>query len=464
MSAISTGGETPTGTMPVPVDRRRWTTRAVALVVGLVLADSSVVVLALPAIYREFSIEVAQVAWVVTSFNLALAIAEVPAALLVPRVGAARLCSAGLVGFAAASLTCALAPTFTTLIAARAVQGVAGAAAICAALELLPDLTDGPAAAARTWATAGVVGAALGPAVGGILTEVLSWQAIFALQVPLALAPIAFIGFRGRRTAIIPAGRPHLAANAAFALLSAGLTAALFLIVLLLIEGWRMSPISAAVVISVLPAASIATGGFEGRLGNARTRVTAGAILGAGGLAALGLMPQAGWQWTVLPQILVGIGLALAFGGLTDAALKGRSPAALHGGVTIASRHAGVVLGLVLLTPVFVADLDRQRARAEQKGVELVLEAPIAPRTKIRLASSLAEDLRREPGRMPDIRRSFDRVDAGGEQQEMNALAARLENQLDRAATSSFSRSFLFAALLALAGLIPVALSREMGL
>jgi hypothetical protein len=167
----------------------------------------------------------------------------------------------------------------------------------------------------------------------------------------------------------------------------------------------------------------------------------------------------------VLPQVLVGIGLALAFGGLTDAALRGRSPAALHGGVTIASRHAGVVLGLVLLTPVFVADLDRQRARAEQKGVELVLESRIAPRTKIALASSLADDLRREPGRMPDIRRSFDRIDVGGgEKQELNALAARLEDQLDRAATSSFSRSFLFAALLALAGLIPVALSREMGL
>jgi hypothetical protein len=305
----------------------------------------------------------------------------------------------------------------------------------------------------------------VGPAAGGILTELLSWQSIFLVQVPLALAPIALIGVADGRTPVIPAGRPHLAANAALALLSAGLTAALFLIVLLLIEGWRMSPIAAAVVVSVLPAASIATGPFEGRLGTARTRVAAGAIVGAGGLAALGLMPDAGWQWTVLPQVLVGIGLALALGGLTDAALRGRSPAALHGGVTIASRHAGIVLGLLLLTPVFVADLDRQRDRAQEKGVEIVLDSPVAPRAKLELASALTEDLRRDPGRLPDIRASFARVGVdAGERPRLDALASRLEDELDRAATSSFSRSFLLAALLALAGLVPVGLSRRMEL
>jgi hypothetical protein len=164
-------------------------------------------------------------------------------------------------------------------------------------------------------------------------------------------------------------------------------------------------------------------------------------------------------------QVLVGIGLALALGGLTDAALAGRSRVALHGGVTIASRHAGIVLGLVLLTPVFVGDLDRQRDRAEQRGVELVLDSEIAPTTKLALANVLVADLRREPGRLPDIARSFAKVEPGSDDRvAYEALAARLDAELDRAATSSFSRSFLFAALLAILGLIPVAMSREVRL
>ncbi len=431
----------------------------------MVLADSAVVILALPAIYREFSATVADVAWVVTAFNLALAVAAIPAAGLVRRVGAARLCSVGLLLFAAASLGCALAPSLGVLIGARAVQGLAGAAAVCAALDLLPQSAGGDRGAARSWAAAGIAGAAVGPAVGGLLTQVFSWQAIFIVQVPMALVPAVVIGFNGERSPVTPAGRPHLAANAALALLSAGLTAALFLIVLLLIEGWRLSPIAAAAVVSVLPAAAILAGPLERRLGTARVRAAAGTLVGAGGLAALGLMPAAGWWWTVPAQVLVGFGLALSLGGLTEAALAGRSRPALHGGVTIASRHAGIVVGLLLLTPVFMADLDVQSARAERKGVEMVIDSGIAPSTKLRLAARLATDIQRQPGRLPDVRRTIDALNVGRKERlALNALADRLDDRLDAAATSSFSRSFLLAALLALAGLVPIALARQVRL
>lgn len=433
--------------------------------VAMVLADSAVVILALPAIYREFSATVVDVAWVVTAFNLALAVAAIPAAGLVRRVGAARLCSVGLLLFAAASLGCALAPSLGVLIGARAVQGLAGAAAVCAALDLLPQSAGGDRGAARSWAAAGIAGAALGPALGGLLTQVFSWQAIFIVQVPMALVPAVVIGFNGERSPVTPAGRPHLAANAALALLSAGLTAASFLIVLLLIEGWRLSPIAAAAVVSVLPAAAILAGPLERRLGTARVRATAGTLVGAGGLAALGLMPAAGWWWTVPAQVLVGIGLALSLGGLTEAALAGRSRPALHGGVTIASRHAGIVVGLLLLTPVFMADLEVQSARAERKGVEMVIDSGIAPSTKLRLAARLATDIQRQPGRLPDVRRTIDALNVGRKERlALNALADRLDDRLDAAATSSFSRSFLLAALLALAGLVPIALARQVRL
>ena len=239
----------------------------------------------------------------------------------------------------------------------------------------------------------------------------------------------------------------------------------LFLLVLLLVEGWRMSPIAAAVAVTAMPAAALLAGPFERRVADPRTRAAAGAVLGAGGVAALGLLPRAGWEWTLLPQVLVGAGLALSLGALTEAALAGRSAAAIHGGVTLASRHAGVVLGLVLLTPVFVGDLDRQRERATRKGTELVLDARIDALTKVDLAQQIASDIRSQPGRLPDIHRSFAAVDASErERPQMQKLERQLDDQLDRAATSSFSRSFLFAAVLAGLALVPIALTRGVAL
>ncbi len=161
----------------------------------------------------------------------------------------------------------------------------------------------------------------------------------------------------------------------------------------------------------------------------------------------------------------MGLGLALSLGALTEAAVEGRSPAAIHGGFTIAARHAGVVLGLILLTPVFVGDLNKQRDRATAKGAELVLDARIDALTKVDLARRIATDIRRQPGRLPDIHSSFAGVNASErEQPALQQLEDQLNDQLDRAATSSFERSFLFAALLALSALIPIALTRKVTL
>src|SRR3954465_1179446 len=89
-----------------------------AATVGLVLADSSVVTLALPEILRRFDTTVFGVSWVLTVFNVVLAAAILPAARVVPRNPRATW-GAGLVTFAAASLACALAPSLAVLVAAR---------------------------------------------------------------------------------------------------------------------------------------------------------------------------------------------------------------------------------------------------------------------------------------------------------------------------------------------------------
>ena len=192
--------------------RNRSAVVGLGLVVGLVLADSSVVILALPDILARFHVPIRSVAWVLTIFNLVMALAAVPAAHLSRRISPALVCRAGLVGFALASLGCALAPGFDWLLAFRAAQAVGGAAAACAALELLPAATGSERRAVVVWAASGAVGAAAGPAIGGALTQLASWSAIFFVQVPLALAALALVpraAAPGPRAAGRAAGRPR---------------------------------------------------------------------------------------------------------------------------------------------------------------------------------------------------------------------------------------------------------------
>ncbi|HSK50961.1 MAG TPA: MFS transporter, partial [Solirubrobacterales bacterium] len=251
---------------------------ALALAVGIVLADSSIVVLALPEIYRELDTSVAGVTWVLISFNLVMALAAVPAALLARRVGPGRAAAVGLAIFAGAGLACGAAEELSTLIAARCVQARGGAVAVTAALELLPATVGSERRAATIWAAAGATGAALGPAVGGFFTELVSWQSIFLLQAPVALAaavPILAVAKHEASTRIIESelqrtGRPHLWANLALAMVSAAIAAALFLLVLLLIEGWRLTPIEAALVVSVMPLAAIAGSKLDDLVADAR--------------------------------------------------------------------------------------------------------------------------------------------------------------------------------------------------
>jgi MFS family permease len=433
----------------------RTRTLLLALSVGLVLADSSVVTLALPDILAQFDVEIATLAWALISFNLALAVSALPAAFAARR-RPVPVYVAGVVVFAAASLACAFAPSFGVLVGARTVQGVAGAAIVCAALDLLAGVDT---RAGRTWALAGVFGASLGPAAGGILTQLLGWESIFAVQAPIALVSLlaltggTVVAVRGR------VERPHVAANAALLLVSGALVAALFLLVILLINGWRLEPLEAGLVVTVMPLAAIAAARYADRITPSWARAASGAVLISGGLAALGWLPHAGVVWTVLPQVAVGAGLGLALSTLTERALAGREALAVHGGWTIASRHAGVVLGLLLLTPIFVADLDRNEDDALAAGTSVVLDSHISPLDKIGVARDVlvAVDEAREETRVPDVEDVVDHRDDS----DYRELASDLQDQLDRAVTNAFSRSFLAAALLGLLALVPILLDRR---
>jgi MFS family permease len=433
--------------------------RLLGVAVGLALADSSIVTLALPDILGQFDVAITSVAWVLTSFNLVLAVLAVPAA-YVSRRRSREAFVAGTLVFAGASLACGLAPAFEVLVGARCVQAVGAALVVTAALDLLAQLEGSDQRALRIWVAAGVLGAALGPAAGGVLTELLGWEAIFLAQVPLALALLLAVRGVTGHSFSLPAGRPFVTANAALLLVSGGLVAALFLVVLLLVDGWGMSPAAAGVVVTVMPLVAIVVGRFRPRALGPVQGIACGVILLGGGLAALALMPRAGWAWTIPPQILVGAGLGLTVAGLTELALRDRADQVVHGGWTIAARHAGVVLGLVLLAPVLTTALEENRDEAIRAGAAVVLDSEIPPLDKLGVAQDVLAEVDRanEVGELPDVERA---VEGRPEDDEWRRLVDGLQEQLDRAVTSAFSGPFLLAAALTLCALVPVAFMRR---
>lgn len=431
---------------------------ALALSVGVVLADSSIVTLGLPDILQEFDGTVFGVSWVLTAFNLALAAAIIPAVRLARAGSPQRGWGIGLTVFSIASLLCASAGSEGALIVTRVVQALGGALTIACAIELLARIRGNHERAVAIWAAAGTIGVAVGPAAGGVLTELLSWQAIFYVQIPLLLMlPIAFMSSPGPPEPG-PEGMPDLRPEVALALLSAGLTAALFLLVILLTEGWALSPLAAAATISAMPLAAFAARWLIGRAGPPLSAALAGGIAITGGLAALGVLPGASWALTLQPQVLIGIGLALALPVLTIAAVGGHDPQGKRAAATIAARHAGIVVGILALAPVLSWQLETQRERAQQSATALLLDAAIPTDTKVALGEAIAAQIDSADGRLPNVGPAFDEVAAPAEDAAAYAeLESEVQDQIERGATNAFSLPFLGAAAFALLSLIPIA-------
>ncbi|WP_148613026.1 MFS transporter [Nocardioides rubriscoriae] len=427
-----------------------------AVTVALVLADSAVVTLALPDILQHLDATVTQVAWVLIAFNLVLGLAAVPTAMSFTRAQPRLLAAAGIAVFAAASAACAVAGTIEVLIAARCLQALGGALAVVGCLELLVE-EHGERRGIATWITAGVVGTAVGPFAGGLLTQVFSWQAIFVVQVPFAvLAVPAALAVPVRAVTAPDRHRPVLRPHLTLALLSAALTAALFLLVLLLVEGWRHDPGTAALTVSVVPIAALAARPLARLLRPpAEVEVAVGCFLVAGGLVGLAVPPSADLVWTVAPQALVGRGLGLTVDRLTAQAMEMRLPRARHAGWSIGARHLGVVVGLAILTPVFTADLQDAQVPAQEAITSLVIDAPLQPQDKIAVAEALGGALADQQDQVPDLRPAFASLDVDpGEQANVDALERALDAQLERAATRAFRDSFLIGAGLALLALL----------
>ncbi len=442
---------------------RRVVGALLAVTVALVLADSAVVTLALPDILRHLDTTVGQVAWVLIAFNLVLGLGAVPTAIAVARSHPRYISAFGIAVFAGSSAWCALADSIEVLIVARCIQAVGGAFALVGCLELLVE-EYGERRGIRTWVTAGVIGTATGPVAGGLLTQAISWQAIFVVQVPFAVLAVPAALLVPAKPVLPPdRHRPALRPNLTLALLSAALTAALFLLVLLLVEGWRHDPATAALTVSVVPVAALLAGPLARLLKPPpEVEVGAGCFLIAGGLVGLGIPPSADLLWTIAPQALVGLGLGLTVDRLTAQAMEMRLPRVRHAGWTIAARHVGVVVGLAILTPVFTADLRDAEVPAQEAITALVLDAPLEPQDKIEVAQALGGALLDQQGQVPDLHAAFEELDIAPEDRPAAARLERdLDEQLERAATYAFRDSFLIGAGLAGLALLTVIAPRR---
>lgn len=187
MSAVST---TP---------RSAWSARGWAIYLGwiVITLDGSALNLALPTISRQLEAPEGGIAWVVDAYTLPLAALLLLGGSLGDRWGAERLFRIGAVGFAASSLACGLSASFAMLIAFRAAQGIFAALLLPMVLALVGTSFDD--ARARTTAvnmlTAfGSAGVAVGPFLGGLLTDSLGWRTVFWLTAPIAVAAALLVG------------------------------------------------------------------------------------------------------------------------------------------------------------------------------------------------------------------------------------------------------------------------------
>jgi hypothetical protein len=418
----------------------RFRAACVAALVAIAFADSSIVVLALPQLYSRFETSITGVSWVITSYNAAVAFTALALVFFVHRFRARHVFAAGSLLFLAATIACASAQALWFLIAARCVQGAGAGLLLAGALSLV---------AVNVWTLAGTFGAALGPALGGILTQLFDWRAIFIAQAPVAAAGLVAAWRREDEPAVAEGWRPSLRrtvpANICLGLVFGALVGALFLGVLLVIIVWQYTPIEGALIVSVLPLAAFASRALP------RKPAAGAALLGAG-LVALALLPSANVPIAMCALALCGVGLGIAVPPLSNAALDVDSGLTRSGTLTIGVRHLGLVAAIALIAPLLASTLPAAGDRAMLKATQVLLDAPIAITDKVPIALDLRKAFNQaKTGEIPNLKEPFD---SRGARTDSKLAAARddLVAAIQDTITRAFRSAFFLAAAFAAAG------------
>jgi EmrB/QacA subfamily drug resistance transporter len=173
-------------------NRRWWTLGALCFALFMIMLDNTVVNVALPAIKADLGISTAELEWTVTAYALTFATLLLSGGKLGDLLGRRLIFTIGLVVFTLSSLFCGLSGSAPELIAARAVQGVGAALMMPSTLSIISATFDvrERGTAIGIWAGVSAMALAIGPLLGGIITEHISWNWIFYVNVPIGAAGI----------------------------------------------------------------------------------------------------------------------------------------------------------------------------------------------------------------------------------------------------------------------------------
>jgi EmrB/QacA subfamily drug resistance transporter len=196
--------------------RQRLTLLTAILGSAVVMVDGSIVNVALPAIERDLGGGLAAQQWVSNAYLLSLASLILIGGSLGDIYGERRVFAIGIAAFGVVSVACALAPTIGALIAARALQGAAGALVSPSSLAIIVAAfaPKQRGAAIGSWTAWGAISAIIGPLAGGWIVDAISWRWIFALNVPLVAGTLLLVlvavprstRVAGRRVDVLGAG------------------------------------------------------------------------------------------------------------------------------------------------------------------------------------------------------------------------------------------------------------------
>ena len=214
-------------------NRKWWTLGAMCFALFMIMLDNTVVNVALPSIQRDLGASISGLEWTINGYTLSFAVLLATGGRLGDIFGRRRMFLAGVVIFALSSATAGFAVAPTDLVISRVVQGVGAALMMPGTLSIITDAFPAHerGKAMGTWAGVSALALAVGPVLGGFLTEHVSWRAIFYLNLPVAAGAVAATLFAVRESRDTTVGREvdYLGVAA----LSAALTA----LVLALVEG-----------------------------------------------------------------------------------------------------------------------------------------------------------------------------------------------------------------------------------
>lgn len=340
---------------------------------ALVPLNSTMIAVALTDVAAEFDIATGSAGTLVTIYLVVMLVGQPTMGRLIDVVGGRRTLHVSLVGFALASIATSFATTFALVVAGRAVQAVFGAALMPATQALLRSLTA-PEKRGRSFGLLGSfigVGAAAGPIVGGLLTEIGGWEGIFLVNVPIAAVALLLI-----RELPAPAAATDQAVGesgvwdvlrqrtfgAAFATQACTTLAQYSLLLAVPIvfnsRGWSSAEIGLA--LTALTAGMILMGPIGGRVGDVAGRrqpvvigVAAAGAATVGAAAIIETSPAA----LVVAIAVAGFGMGFAVPSIQTAALESvpERYAGSASGVLSMSRYTGSIPASILLT-VMVSD------------------------------------------------------------------------------------------------------------